>query len=115
MASALAAEIRKGSDCLARYGGEEFVVLWCNLDLSQAAAMAERLRRRIAELALPHAGHGSGSDVSLSIGVAAQRIDSQASTASADEIEHQIDALLRQADDHLYTAKAAGRNRVVSH
>lgn len=115
VASALAAEIRKGSDCLARYGGEEFVVLWCNLDLSQAAAMAERLRRRIAELALPHAGHGSGSDVSLSIGVAAQRIDSQASTASADEIEHQIDALLRQADDHLYTAKAAGRNRVVSH
>jgi diguanylate cyclase (GGDEF)-like protein len=113
VATALAAEIRQGSDCLARYGGEEFIVLWDGLDLAQATLMAERLHRRIAALALPHANNPSGPDVSLSIGVAALRLPPLATAPLAEEIESQIAALLRQADERLYAAKSAGRNRVI--
>jgi diguanylate cyclase (GGDEF)-like protein len=113
VATALAAEIRQGSDCLARYGGEEFIVLWDGLDLAQATLMAERLHRRIAALALPHANNPSGPDVSLSIGVAALRLPGLATAPLAEEIESQIAALLRQADERLYAAKSAGRNRVI--
>lgn len=113
VAAALAAEIRRDSDCLARYGGEEFVVLWCGLSLNQAAAMAERLRRRVESLALPHAHNAAGPTVSLSIGVAARRLPGQVSAPLADEIEDPIAELLRQADERLYAAKSAGRNRVV--
>jgi diguanylate cyclase (GGDEF)-like protein len=113
VAAALGAEIRRGSDCLARYGGEEFVVLWCGLTPTQATTMAERLRQRVGALALPHASNPAGQTVSLSIGVAARRLPSQATAPLSEEIEPQIAALLRQADERLYAAKSAGRNRVV--
>jgi diguanylate cyclase (GGDEF)-like protein len=114
VAAALAAEIRRGSDCVARYGGEEFVVLWCGLTLDQASAMAERLLQRVTALALPHASNPSGPIVSLSIGVAARQLQGQATAPLIEELEPQITALLQQADARLYAAKTAGRNRVVS-
>jgi diguanylate cyclase (GGDEF)-like protein len=113
VAAALRAEIRRGSDCLARYGGEEFVVLWCGLTPAQATAMAERLRQRVGALALPHATNPAGQTVSLSIGVAARRLPRQATAPLVEEIEAPIATLLRQADERLYAAKSAGRNRVV--
>ncbi|MFM1812172.1 MAG: hypothetical protein RLZZ336_1110 [Cyanobacteriota bacterium] len=113
VAAALDAEIRRGSDCLARYGGEEFVVLWSDLTLAQATAMAERLRQRVGALALPHASNPAGQTVSLSIGVAARHPPSLATAPLAEEIEPAVTALLEQADERLYAAKAAGRNRVV--
>ena len=114
VATALGQVVRKRSDCLARYGGEEFVVLWSDLDLEQAAAMAERLRQRVIALALPHAAHPSGAQVSLSIGVAATAVPRSTVTAPADEQQHQIKLFMQQADQRLYRAKTGGRNRVVA-
>jgi len=115
VADVLAAQIRSSSDCADRYGGEEFVLLWSTITPAQAAAAAERLRQAVSDLQLPHATSPVGASVSLSIGVAATTWSGHPATAPADELQqHQIEALLRQADQNLYAAKAAGRNRVVA-
>lgn len=89
------------SDLLARYGGEEFVVLLPNTPKSQAAMLAERLRRRVAEY--PFAGRESQPDgrLTISLGVAALPADT-------DDPKQ----LLELADRALYRAKQQGRNRV---
>gem|GEM_PF-337000 len=89
------------SDLLARYGGEEFVVLLPNTPKSQAAVLAERLRRRVAEY--PFVGRESqpGGCLTVSLGVAAMPTD------TSDPKQ-----LLELADRALYRAKQNGRNRV---
>ncbi|MGQ9898324.1 MAG: diguanylate cyclase [Acidobacteriota bacterium] len=89
------------SDVLARYGGEEFVVLLPNTSKSQAALLAERLRRRVAEY--PFAGRESQPDgrLTVSLGVA---------VLPADTSDPKL--LLELADRALYRAKQSGRNRV---
>lgn len=89
------------SDILARYGGEEFVVLLPNTPKSQAAVLAERLRRRVTEY--PFTGRESqpGRRLTVSLGVAALPSD------TSDPKQ-----LLELADRALYRAKENGRNRV---
>ncbi|MEB3235731.1 MAG: diguanylate cyclase [Cyanobacteriota bacterium] len=113
VAAVLARQRRSGSDCVARYGGEEFVLLWCGVTPQQAAALAERLRQAVADLRLPHAASPTGTWVSLSIGVTAVTPAPQDATAPADALQQQLDALVQQADQGLYAAKAGGRDRVV--
>ena len=83
-------------DVLARWGGEEFLVLLPESDAGQARRIAERLRERLAELVIP----GCPWSVTGSIGIAARRPDDSPSS------------LVHRADEALYRAKAAGRNRV---
>jgi diguanylate cyclase (GGDEF)-like protein/PAS domain S-box-containing protein len=83
------------SDFNARYGGEEFVVILSNTALQGALAHAERIRQAIQNEPWPQRG------VTASIGVAA-----------LSENITDGNALLRAADDALYKAKHAGRNRV---
>jgi len=83
------------ADVLARYGGEEFVAILPRTDRSGAMALAEKLRRQVADYAFPIAG-----EVTISIGAA---------TTDGSEAQH---ALLRRLDDALYAAKGAGRDRV---
>lgn len=85
----------RGGDLVGRWGGEEFCVLLPRTRLQDAAALAERVAARVA------AG-GSGLPVTVSIGV------SEHSPSDPD-----LQAVIRRADDALYEAKAAGRNRVV--
>lgn len=92
-------QLRK-ADIVCRYGGDEFAVLLPEIGDEKACAVAERLRGAIAamdvgEVACP---------VSLSIGVAACPKHAK----SGDELVH-------AADQALYRAKQAGRNRVVLH
>lgn len=89
----------RGPDVLARFGGEELIVLLPQTDLAGALAMAERMRQRVADLAVAWRGHVLRPTISL--GVAELRPD----TAS-------IDALVHDADVALYEAKRTGRNRV---
>jgi diguanylate cyclase (GGDEF)-like protein len=90
----------RGHDVLGRYGGEEFaVVLGASGD--QAAALAERLRRAVSDE--PIATEAGPIAVTISIGVA------PLSAATAD-----LEGLLAQADERLYAAKQAGRDRVVA-
>lgn len=94
VAAALAASIREG-DLLYRLGGDEFLVLLPATPTSEAAALAERLRTRVADR------RPAGRDVSLSAGVAGvvhERVD----------LEH----LISRADRALYAAKQGGRDRV---
>ncbi|MFQ3590322.1 MAG: diguanylate cyclase [Chloracidobacterium sp.] len=89
------------SDLLARYGGEEFVVLLPNTPKSQAAILAERLRRRVAEY--PFAGRESQPDGRLTISLGVASLPSDTSDYKQ---------LLELADRALYRAKQSGRNRV---
>ena len=79
---------------LFRYGGEEFIVLAPG-DAAQGATLAEALRADLAAAALIR-----DAAVTISVGVAARRPDE----SSRDWI--------RRADDAMYAAKNAGRNRV---
>ena len=80
-----------------RYGGEEFLVLLPDTGIDGALRAAERLRE-VQQQRLEH--HGTVPHVTLSAGVAEY--------VSGESIE----SLLRRADQALYDAKSAGRNRV---
>jgi diguanylate cyclase (GGDEF)-like protein len=88
----------RGGDAVYRYGGEEFVVLLPEQTLASATAAGERLRAAIEALALPHP---DGGVVTVSAGVSGL---GDGSCSPED--------LFAAADEALYAAKAAGRNRV---
>ncbi len=100
--------LRRDVDVLARYGGEELVALLPETGPHEALRAAERVRAGIEGLNLSAVGpDGSGATIrcTASIGVATWPIP------GIDSAE----ALLRAADDCLYAAKGAGRNRVRQH
>jgi len=86
-------------DRVGRFGGEEFVVLLPGLDLSQAAETAEVLRARLAAQRMER--DGGSLSMSASFGVAEWSGPSE-----------EPSRLLMRADQALYQAKRAGRNRV---
>ena len=90
----LAADLR-ATDRLGRWGGEEFLLVSGHTPLPAALELAERLRASVAGF-----GFGHGEPVTVSIGVAQVR--------QGDD----VDALLARADEALYRAKDAGRDRV---
>ena len=102
VASVLTANVQRAGELAARYGGEEFAVVLHDTELRQAAELAETIRRAVCDLALPHAGADLGV-VTISLGLAVVQPD------AADA----VCALIDLADQALYRAKAAGRNRVV--
>ena len=92
---------KRSGDFAARWGGEEFVVLLPNTPLAGAMEVAERIRSDVenAEIYCPD---GSILRTTLSIGVISQTPVKNS----------QIDTFVRGADQALYAAKDAGRNRV---
>lgn len=100
----LTRNVREG-DVVCRYGGEEFAVILPQTDLESARVLAERLREQIqrTEIIPENASPSRRAvQVTVSLGVA--------TTAASMDAEHM---LLDQADQALYQAKKAGRNRVV--
>jgi len=91
------------SDIACRYGGEEFLVLLPECPFDVALRKAEQLREEAAKLKLEDNNRALGS-VTVSIGVAAFPDHAQ-----------EAEALLRCADEALYRAKEAGRDRVVAY
>jgi len=83
-------------DSLFRVGGEEFILLLPDAQEAAAVAVAEQLRASVADAPLL-----DGRQVTVSIGV---------SELQAGESP---DSWMKHADDALYAAKNAGRNRVV--
>jgi diguanylate cyclase (GGDEF)-like protein len=102
VAATLATIVRR-SDVVARYGGEEFAAILASDSLEDARATAERLRRAVEDMRLPHEGLGGGAIVTVSLGVAYVRPSDP----------HGARKLIELADSSLYAAKRAGRNRVV--
>ncbi len=93
---------KRPGDLAARYGGEEIGILLPNTDLAGATAVAERVRRAVADMLLPHAASPHGI-VTISAGVAAMAPRRGGDTPAM---------LMELADKALYAAKLAGRNRV---
>ncbi len=93
-------EACRAEDVPCRQGGEEFVALLGGSDLADAERAAERLRIAIA--AAPFVHGDRVLPITVSIGVSA-----------FEPGDRGLDDLLRRADQALYAAKAAGRNRVV--
>lgn len=101
VADAIRESIRS-TDVAARFGGDEFVVLLVNADPDGVERVAEDVRRRIEDLALPVPDGGFG--VTVSIGIAYH--------SGARRTVLTSDDLLAEADAAVYIAKAQGGNRV---
>jgi two-component system cell cycle response regulator len=101
-AARLASNVR-AIDLPCRHGGEEFTVIMPGAGLEAAEKVAERIRLHVAGSPFRVAGGKKLLSVTISIGVAA-------STGEADTPE----GLLKRADEAVYEAKAAGRNRVIA-
>lgn len=95
--------LSRSGDVVARYGGEEIAIIAPNTSLKQARIQAERLREAIAEteFALDEMAH-SKAKVTVSIGI----------SQAVEQDFANLDALLKRADQALYSAKSNGRNRV---
>ena len=94
------AKLRK-SDILCRYGGEEFVIVLPDSSLLDAEQRIEQIRAQLKEVQIPHGGEFLPAPT-LSAGI-----------AQADEHDFDPGELLRAADKALYSAKNAGRDRVI--
>jgi diguanylate cyclase (GGDEF)-like protein len=98
LANAASATVRR-SDLLFRFGGEEFVVLASHTNHEGATLLAERIREAVASI---RTVRGREIELSVSVGVAELRDDEDA------------ERLFERADEAVYQAKEAGRNRVVT-
>lgn len=100
-AACIAGQLHRSGDLAARIGGEEFAVLLPGTDAAGAVRVAESIR---AAFAADHARpfHAAGA-ITVSIGAACVRPDGAAGA----------ERLLQAADQALYRAKHAGRNRVI--
>jgi diguanylate cyclase (GGDEF)-like protein len=101
----LAAGITHRGELAARYGGEEFVLLLPHSTPVQAHSLAEKIRNQVQQLQIPHHASNVAPCVTVSIGVVSLLGAGPASTP---------ESLLKAADDALYQAKRAGRNRVIA-
>ena len=90
----VAAMVRQ-TDIFARFGGEEFVILVHNNDVKTGRELAEKIRLNVEQHSFPQIG-----SVTCSFGVAQFYPDDTAET------------FIKRADDAMYSAKQAGRNRV---
>jgi diguanylate cyclase (GGDEF)-like protein len=85
----------------ARYGGEEFAIIVSQETAANAQCLAERCRNNIEKINIPVKGESVHATVSFGIA------DATGLTASETLIEH--------ADEALYDAKVAGRNKVATY
>ena len=102
--SQVAATIReqlREADLACRYGGDEFCLLLPQTDRGGARVIAERIRRAVAERTVGVDGVALRSTVSIGI------------AAFPEHDAGDLRSLMRNADDALYRAKRAGRDRVV--
>lgn len=104
VAMALRSAATRPADLAARYGGEEFAILLPETSEAQALVIAERLRQTVEKLALPHPSSPVAGWVTLSAGV----------VGLVPEVGTDAVALIAAADEALYRAKQAGRNRALA-
>jgi diguanylate cyclase (GGDEF)-like protein len=93
----------RADESIYRYGGEEFLLLLPDCNIDAAAAAARRIRESVSLMSIPHEARPTKpSVVTVSGGIACW---TRTSTQS-------VSMLVEQADQALYQAKQAGRNRL---
>jgi len=105
IAYVLRGAIRK-EDVLARYGGEEFVVVARETGLAGARALGERIRRAVERSRCQWQGRDLALTVSIGVTVSVGLTDFVPGRTDRD--------MIASADQALYLAKQAGRNRVIA-
>lgn len=104
VANALHGSLSRPGDRICRYGGEEFVGLLPDTHGEGARMVAESLRAAVAALSIRHETSRAASVVTISLGIG---------TLDPGESDHPSGRkLLERADQALFAAKRAGRNRV---
>ena len=103
VAQALQKAIKRPADFVARYGGEEFVIILPNTPIKGAAQVAERIRKQVKALSVLPYTTQRFSCVTLSLGVAGW----------VPQLAQSSYGLVTAADQALYQAKLAGRDRVM--
>jgi diguanylate cyclase (GGDEF)-like protein len=101
--AAVRATIR-AEDEIYRFGGEEFLIVMRILAPEGVEAAAERIRRAVEDLAIPHPANVPHGVVTVSLG---------AILVTPDDLAAPDDEWFARADAALYRAKASGRNRTV--
>jgi len=102
VAKTLKSSLKRSTDLLFRYGGEEFAVVLPGTGLEGAVAIAELLRRAIANMEVTCSSAYTMNRATVSIGVA----------SILPEVSDQLSDLVEKSDQMLYQAKVNGRNRV---
>lgn len=95
---------RREVDRVYRYGGEEFSVILPETSLSEARDVAEKIRESVESLVVKAENGDVSLKVSISMGVASFPLDGDSP-----------EKLIGAADEALYAAKEAGRNRTITH
>ncbi len=95
---------RRAGNLAARYGGDEFVLLLPVTGANEAHKTAEEIRTAVEMIRIAPGGRGTAVSVTLSVGIASVVPDHGSS----------VEGLIATADNALYRAKQAGRNRIVS-
>ena len=103
VANTISCNVKRAGELVARYGGEEFAVILPNTLGENAFEVAQKIREKLKELQIPHAGSLVSEYVTMSLGVASTY--PQRNQAKA--------LLLASADKALYQAKTAGRDRTI--
>ncbi len=94
----------RSTDVAARFGGEEFAMILPAIEHEGTLHVGEMVRRNVEALGLPHSGSTTGKFVTVSIGCA----------SVIPQNEMPFSHLIETADQALYEAKRAGRNRVAT-
>lgn len=95
--------VQRSTDLAARYGGEEFAIVLPNTDTSDSVYIAEKIRRSVHNLAIPHARSKVADRVTVSLGVACM----------VPKKEFLPQDIINAADRAMYQAKKEGRDRVI--
>ena len=103
VAQAMQQAVKRATDLVARYGGEEFGVILPYTDNEGAKRVASSIQAHVQALQLPHVGSAASKVVTLSLGVVTTMPNLFSTPA----------ALLQAADQALYQAKQAGRDRAI--
>ncbi len=94
--------IGRATDIVARYGGEEFVAILADTNQAGAVIVAERIRKAVEALAIPHCASEIAQTVTISLGVVTVYPNTRLASPE------QIVALV---DEAMYRAKKEGRNQ----
>lgn len=103
VAGCIARSAKRPFDFAARYGGEEFVLVLYGPPHEHARTLPEQIRPDVMDLGIPHGGSGIDTVVTVSVGVA----------LASPGAGRSLTGTIQIADEALYEAKRAGRNRLV--